>query len=100
MYIVEAKIEDIRKIDSRLKGFSNELEKLINKFIRSPFNVVEVKDYRYKTAFSFQNAATKYIKKMNIKNIKIITSGGKVFILKLKEESTNPKKNITTIFYK
>ena len=99
MYIVEAKIEDIKKTDRRFNKFSDEFNNLINDFIRSPFKVAEVKEYRYKTAYAFQNVAAKLLKEMNVKNIKVITSGGKVFIIKLKDENMNPKKNITTIFY-
>lgn len=87
MYIVEVKAEELKKI--RLGKFENEIMELVKEFEKSPFSTAEIKDFKFKSAYSFQNYSSKILKNKNINSIKIITSGGKVFIVKLPD-----KKNI------
>lgn len=79
MYIVKAKQEDIKNGRRRLGRFEKDLLEIIKNF-----EIAEIKDYNCKSVYGFQRYATQILKKNNIFNFKVIVSGGRVFIVKIK----------------
>lgn len=84
MYIVKAKQEDIKNGRRRLGRFEKDLLEIIKNFEIFNFEIAEIKDYNCKSVYGFQRYAIQILKKNNIFNFKVIVSGGRVFIVKIK----------------
>lgn len=84
MYIVKARKEDITNGRRRLGRFEKDLLEIIKNFEIFNFEVAEIKDYNFKSVYGFQRYSTKILKKNNIFNFKVVVSGGRPFIVKIK----------------
>ena len=77
------------KATRRRKGeLSDEFLEIVDEFKRLGYKAAEVKEYRNKNVMSFYVCASRALKKNNITDVKVVKSGGKVFIIKVAQKKT------------
>ena len=88
MFLEKVDLNTTKAIRRRKGELSDEFLEIVDDFKRLGYEAAEVKEYRNKTVASFYICASKALKKNNITDVKVVKSGGRVFIIKVAHKKT------------